>query len=722
MNQRRLLVIGSQCQALQPLRFLPAAAQELYAVMTDPKRGACVSALEGPGLLLDPTVAGAKDAIRTAYVRAAKDGASLFIAYIGHGEHVRNNFFLLPWDAQEPPTSDTAVHLTNLIAETHAISGGEIDGLAVLVDACYSGLAGFGAAQAWVHGLEGTLRFELLTAAADRPAANGCFSVTLARLLREGVAEVPDEHLRCAHLRPRLEKACANQLPQHPSYNADETLWLARNTGRLLEPWAQTPLASEIERLTLAYQVTPALAEAVELSRQERCLALVGEAGTGKSALAAALAWPPAAAGVVPAGFVQAIALLTEATTPQELARTLSEQLIRALPEFRETQSRFLRETPYAEQQRLGTLEKQVVGPLKGLAAQSEVRIVIDALDRLATSASNVVMDALNALAELPLLRVIVTARPDTRLPDRAGRHALAPPPAEKVTRYLGQRNVAQARHAEVITAAKGNWLVVRVLADLLSEHPDAGMDAGQLALGDAYDELLSRCGATDSPDSQRVLSILAAAGAGALLPLTLLCAASGRLGGPATTAGVRDQLFRLRGLAVRSAAGTEREHAGLFHQTLVEHVLVRESEDVRAAHRALVECTQSLAPAGTGAADITDPLQRYAFEREAEHLWALGETERAVRSLEARTAAIPRDNLRRWRPWAQRVNATLGADHSDKLTTRSNIAHWTGQCGEARAALQLFQALLPDQVRVLGADHPDTLNTLDWIRSLTPD
>jgi len=69
-----------------------------------------------------------------------------------------------------------------------------------------------------------------------------------------------------------------------------------------------------------------------------------------------------------------------------------------------------------------------VVGPLKGLAAQSEVRIVIDALDRLATSASNVVMDALNALAELPLLRVIVTARPDTRLPDRAGRHALAPP------------------------------------------------------------------------------------------------------------------------------------------------------------------------------------------------------------------------------------------------------------------------------------------------------
>jgi hypothetical protein len=41
MSQRRILVIGSQCEALQPLKFLPRAAQELYAVMADPERGAC---------------------------------------------------------------------------------------------------------------------------------------------------------------------------------------------------------------------------------------------------------------------------------------------------------------------------------------------------------------------------------------------------------------------------------------------------------------------------------------------------------------------------------------------------------------------------------------------------------------------------------------------------------------------------------------------------------
>ena len=51
-----------------------------------------------------------------------------------------------------------------------------------------------------------------------------------------------------------------------------------------------------------------------------------------------------------------------------------------------------------------------------------------------------------------------------------------------------------------------------------------------------------------------------------------------------------------------------------------------------------------------------------------------------------------------------------LGADHPDTLTTRGNIAVWTGQSGDAAGALRLFQELLPDQERVLGADHPDTL------------
>ena len=49
----------------------------------------------------------------------------------------------------------------------------------------------------------------------------------------------------------------------------------------------------------------------------------------------------------------------------------------------------------------------------------------------------------------------------------------------------------------------------------------------------------------------------------------------------------------------------------------------------------------------------------------------------------------------------------------------RSNIAALTGRTGDARRALELFEALLPDQQRVLGDDHPDTQSTHAVINAL---
>lgn len=174
--------------------------------------------------------------------------------------------------------------------------------------------------------------------------------------------------------------------------------------------------------------------------------------------------------------------------------------------------------------------------------------------------------------------------------------------PEEEVRQYLERRGVPEARRGEVANAARGNWLVVRVLADVLAERPDAEIrEAGQLALYDAYEELLSRCGATNDDATQRILAVLAAAGAGPLLPLSLLCAASQALGGPATPAGVRDHLVRLRGLAVRSAAGTEQEHAGLFHDTLADYVATHAPDGNGPAHRALVASIEAIAPVAPG-------------------------------------------------------------------------------------------------------------------------
>ncbi len=53
-----------------------------------------------------------------------------------------------------------------------------------------------------------------------------------------------------------------------------------------------------------------------------------------------------------------------------------------------------------------------------------------------------------------------------------------------------------------------------------------------------------------------------------------------------------------------------------------------------------------------------------------------------------------------------------LGADHPDTLTTRNNLAVWLGEAGRVDGAVSVVEALLGDRLRVLGADHPDTLTT----------
>ena len=53
-----------------------------------------------------------------------------------------------------------------------------------------------------------------------------------------------------------------------------------------------------------------------------------------------------------------------------------------------------------------------------------------------------------------------------------------------------------------------------------------------------------------------------------------------------------------------------------------------------------------------------------------------------------------------------------LGPDHPDTLTTRALLAHWRGQAGDPAGAATAFADLLTDSLRVLGPDHPNTLTT----------
>src|SRR5688572_351837 len=117
MEGRRILVIGSQCDALPNLSFLPRAAESLYDAMVEPDLGACEPALEKTGLLLNPSVEACRHALNEAFERADHDEATLFLAFVGHGEMIEGDFYLLPLDAPLPPNSDRSIHLSQKIKE-----------------------------------------------------------------------------------------------------------------------------------------------------------------------------------------------------------------------------------------------------------------------------------------------------------------------------------------------------------------------------------------------------------------------------------------------------------------------------------------------------------------------------------------------------------------------------------------------------------------------------
>jgi hypothetical protein len=55
-----------------------------------------------------------------------------------------------------------------------------------------------------------------------------------------------------------------------------------------------------------------------------------------------------------------------------------------------------------------------------------------------------------------------------------------------------------------------------------------------------------------------------------------------------------------------------------------------------------------------------------------------------------------------------------FGPERPDTLITRSNLADWTGQAGDAAGARDQIAGLLPVFERVFGPEHPATLTARD--------
>jgi hypothetical protein len=176
--------------------------------------------------------------------------------------------------------------------------------------------------------------------------------------------------------------------------------------------WQASSGAAEILAQTSFFQPTTQLDALVGASRSHRVVVLRGEAGAGKSNLAAALARPEIAGGRVPDGFLHAIAIPTKDTDLSSLGDELECQLRNSVPGFAEAVAEFGWRIPLPKREKLDALSRKVLHALTYLSEKPEFRIVLDGFDRLSDFMRDAVHEAIAVWTEN--LRVVITARPET--------------------------------------------------------------------------------------------------------------------------------------------------------------------------------------------------------------------------------------------------------------------------------------------------------------------
>ncbi|GGX06470.1 ATP-binding protein [Streptomyces lomondensis] len=530
----------------------------------------------------------------------------------------------------------------------------------------------------------------MLTASGDRTAAGGCFTRSLTAVLRSGDPGL-GERLRCPDLRSVISGHCPAQTAVHLAFDGrrrttsgDEGLWLAVNTSRA---WQESVLtghlaAAEIERLTAAYEPTPELGRVVGLLLTgARCVAVTGASGSGKSTLLSALARPSVAESQVPTRFLHAVLFLTPGTTPEQIVADLAGQLARRLPQLR------LPPGPDGDHGRRAAapdlFEHLLLDPLRALGpGHGPVHVAVDGLDALDPVDRDWMLSSLKHLLTddgLGWLRFVIATELPENLPGCSATVAM--------TRPAGTAQPPASPEEALARAADGAGARPDIPAEVLGLPSDAlrALDAAGvssvvelvtlsgrelLLLGvpeqvvktvadRLYDIGLSLA---DRTAGQVVLEVLAATG-GTPLPVRLLGAAGGRLGGPARIPLLRDVLTQLGPDIHRIAPGEPHERVTLAGTRPAPS---------RAAHRALAESIEEAAP--VAARLHGGPEQAYAEARQADHLWAARRYADAVACLATRTSRIRAHERRRWAAWHHRSAAELGEDHPVTERIRAHL------------------------------------------------
>lgn len=230
--RRHVLVVASQRRD-RPLTLLKQAADGLLARFLDPDVGACEPGLPGDEALLhgELTKAQIEDGVRLAIGHAAKAGATLVLALLGHGFMPGANpaLYLMGRDSQEG-ILDTAVEVRKLLVEAAERPG--VNGVIGIIDTCTAAGAQPAPQELAVGNRAGQTRMSLLMACAvGQRAYDMNMSRQLAELLRTGVPGATDR-LRVLDVAGPLKVVLPGQIPVSHDFDGDsspEHLWLAYN-------------------------------------------------------------------------------------------------------------------------------------------------------------------------------------------------------------------------------------------------------------------------------------------------------------------------------------------------------------------------------------------------------------------------------------------------------------------------------------------------------------
>jgi hypothetical protein len=747
------LVVGARWLALGTGQgHITEAADQFAASLFDPALGACEPVLGDVRVVHDPTLEELDAAFQRAFVNAAQAGATLAIGVVGHGYRVTSGapYYFVPSDHPDSMdrTGNRAYSIAERIRSLNAQHPG-IDGLILLIDACGSGelwREDNGKGE-WQLSLP---RLALRTATDTGPAWGARFTRIVSEVMESGVAGAGNrlllQHFDDAFKELRQKPGQAQPTRRlERSDGPDGGLWIAINRADRANTIAM--LAYDVmqhqglNRITSRYQ-RPEIPDLVsDAVRDHRAVAVLGPSGCGKSATLQmitidkldlsrtvddrpvdvpwqAVAFFPAAADSTVGFFVEQVR--------HQLGLSSSSGYEQAVEDFEG--AFFAADKDTDEWNRLPETERLITGPMRHLPDGASVVLVVDGLDQLPESGDGIIR-CLSELAALPSagsVHIVVSARhrPNhsrPRLPDGFLPVTMPDPSSVQIRRYLQRRRIPEDRLAEVEAIAAGNWLIITLLGNELTDLTE---DESKKSTGlprtreGLYNALLKRACAPGQPDWHSelapVMAVLACAGAGVALPLSVLCAASGGLGGPDQRAGVHDAIVALHRVLERIDPGTDDEQVMLIHPTLVEHLASSKNEHpigpLPRAHSAVAAALATLAPMAGGGVGDDAAAREYANRSEATHRWEAGDYEGAVDVLVGRPSDSVRDNRDRWAAWTERIADRFGPVDILTLRSRQQLAYWTSRSGLYADALSLYRDLVPDLRSARGNDDVLTL------------